>query len=293
MTSIIYKSIVLTAIMLMSSQLAAQGIGVSSGPNGVRLSGFGDVNLEKTVENWSKLQREEIQLRTELQIQQIRDTCGLSDNESKKVRLAVKGIISKRLAAGNEQIHEFALNSGLVEKDPDENDGDENEKVDEEKDYGPNRLKFYGARPMPEGVVNLSCYFETPLSEHPLWVKTVQKTLSAEQFEKYEAMRIDRNQKLMNAAIDSWVAQLDSQVFLTSGQMEKVTEQVRSTMKKDVTLTTPVSLKQASMMVNKQFGMDYQSLGDLLNEQQTTRREKLLPRGGGGARVSWGAGPNR
>ena len=132
-------SATLVLVCFLQSSLLAQGIGVSVMNNRVQLTGFGEVDLEKTTDAWADSLREEISQKMELQIAQVVDICGLTESETKKVQLAVKGIVSKRIASGSEQVRAFALSSGLV--DPNENSEDKEEREYSKQD----KLIFYGA----------------------------------------------------------------------------------------------------------------------------------------------------
>lgn len=276
--------ILLLAILALSfsvQEIHAQ-FGVSVNNGNVTLTGFGEVDLEKTVEFWSASHRDLINQKMELLIVQVDDVCGLTDKETQKLKLSVKGIVSRRIAAGQEQVELFAQKSGLVEPE-----GDLQEKEYPKHD----RLTIYSASPQEEGVIQFSSFFGTSLTDHPLWDKALESSLSPEQLELYERHRIGLNRKFLHAAIDLWVAEINAQVFLTPSQVEAVTASLRENLNPSVTTSFPVSFKNAKIFVEERYSSQADSLGELLNEKQTQRRKVLLeaPRG----RVGWGAGPDR
>ncbi len=209
------KIILLTLVALgfVFEEVRGQ-LGVSVDNGAVQLTGFGDVDLDKTVEVWSKYNRDLINQKMELLIAQVDDVCNLTDKETQKLKLSVKGIISKRIAAGREQVEVFTQKSGLIELEGD---------VQQEEYPKHDQLSIYAASPQDEGVVQLSSFFDTPLIEHPLWSKALENALSAEQLELYQQHRIGVNRKFLNAAIDLWVAEIDAQVFLTTAQVTEIT----------------------------------------------------------------------
>lgn len=281
MNSKMLFTVLIAACVCVSGNVYGQ-LGVSISNNQVQLEGFGEVDLEKTVEAWSEYNRNLINQKMDLLIAQVNDVCKLSEKDTKKLQLSVKGIVSKRIAAGSEQVVAFAKKSGLVD--------DEEEQA--EKEYAKHdQLKFYGASPQPEGIVQLSTYFEMPLIDHPLWSKALETSLSAEQLELYQQHRMSVNRKFLHAAIDLWIAQLDAQVFLTGKQVDDITNSLKKQLDEAVTTSFPMSLKQANSFVNNKFGLQFDSLGDLLNEKQTERRKSILNRPRG--RVGWGNGPTR
>lgn len=262
------------------TNLFSQGVAV--GPNGIKLPGFGEVDLEKTVEHWANLQREQIVGKMDLQIARIIAVCELDELEAKKFRIAAKGVISKRIAVGSQQIKEFAFESGLVQV-----------KTEIEGTYASqDKLKFYGARQAADGVVEFKSYFDLPLFEHPLWKNTLKKTLSPKRFERYKQHQLATNQRLFEIGIDSWIANLNSEVFLSADQIVQIKARIEELLNDSVTISSPATLKQAVHTVDKEFGTNAESLGELLNEQQTARRLFLLkPQQRVG--VGWGSGPDR
>ncbi len=262
----------------------AGGIGVNVGPNGPTLSGFGNVDLQKTTEFWADSQIQTILPQMELRVDQIIELCGLSEEEANRIRLAVKGVVSKRTAAASRQIEEFVYSSGLAEPPSDFERGPEVMQHDQ--------LVFFSAHPVGDGVVALGADFKLAITEHPLWINTIEKTLTASQFEKYRQFRMDHSRKLLHLAIDYWVASLESDVVLSPQQTDAVTVFIRNELDKLVTMEYPASMRQATETVEKAFAGNSDSLGNLLTEKQTALRRMRLVQPAG-PKASWGTAPNR
>ena len=94
----------------------------------------------------------------------------------------------------------------------------------------------------------------------------------------------------MNAAIDSWIAELDSIVFLSIEQSAKIEQHLQEELAGSVSVNSPITLKQANQIVAGKFGQA-DSLDELISDKQTERRKAVL--NVGGSRVGWGSGPNR
>ena len=271
--------------VLCCQNLSAQGVAVM-GPNNVILQGFGEVDLDKTVDHWTENLKSKFIPKMDLKITQLIEICQLDDADSKKLRIAVKGIISKRIQSGSKQVRQFAIASGLVEEDPDN--------PEEVEEFGEDdRLKFYGASPRLNKVVEFKSYFAKQLIDHPLWVKTLEKTLSDEQMKRYKDYQLGTQQRLLDLAIDCWIVRLDAIVPLSEKQFSDIRNRMKEDLKDEVSVTAPGTLGAAQSIVHKAF-KNSKSLGDLLNAEQTKRRVGLIKKQVVvGSSVSWGANPNR
>ena len=272
-------------LVLLHSPIQGQ-IGVGFGQDGAKLTGFGDVKLDELVEFWESKQREEINTKMDLLAEQITRVCELTEPEQQKLRVAIKGVIKKRLTIGTEQLTEFAYTSNLVTKPagwvPSE---EEYEKAD--------KLHFYAAGLAPNGLPDLGSYFGAPLQEHPLWQKTLERTLPEEKFEKFREYRISRNSYRLKTAIAAWIASLDAEIFLTDQQIENITNKLTEDLQPEVSLVFPVTARQAELLVDRRFGKSHDSLGDLITEDQTARRKVMMRPNRASSRVGWGNPPDR
>ena len=268
----------LALTMLLSSVLAAQGVSTVGGQ--VKLSGFGQVDAEKTVQHWVDQQKQRMSSELELLVDRIAEVCQLEESETKKLRLAVKGVVSKRVTAGRLQLQKFMYTSGLVEEDP---------KIDqefEEKD----KLNFYGGSRAREGAVEFQTYFSVPMIEHPLWQKTLERSLTDEKFVLYFDHCVAANEKVLRHAIDHWVAELNSKVILAGDQAAKITSHMATKLIPEVTSVFPRTVRQASKIIESTFG-PADSLDELLNKKQIELRESADNARRAGVR--WGSGPPR
>ena len=286
MSQIIFRiSLMFVFVLALQDTLVmAQGIGVAVGQGGVQLTGFGDVDLDKTVEHWAKAQRFEIGSKMNLRVTQVVKICELNESEAKKLKIAAKGIVGKRISAGQHQIEVFSKKSGLVVKAPDVPDEAEVSEQD--------KLRIYGANPLGNGVVELKTYFEKPISSHPFWAKTLERTLTAEQMDKYKKFRRSTNLRLFYSATEVWLSKLDSEIFLSPQQHKNILALVRKKGEELVNDSQPETFSQASDLVKKHFGKKPEMFSDQLSKPQLERfKASLNPQRG--SRVSWGAAPKR
>ena len=273
-------TLISTIFITSNPEVLGQGVGVAIGRNGVQLSGFGEVDLEKTLEHWSKEQRTIIQSKMELRVAQVVEVCGLNDADAKKLKIATKGIVSRRLAAGQSQIEQFSKQSGLIKPSDDEPEEQKNEIADEDK------LNFYGASPLGVGIVEFKTYFEKPLSTHSLWIKTLKKTLTEEQMAKYSTHRKATNLKLLRSATELWLVRLDSEIFLSPKQQSSIRQLVEKQLDKLVSASEPENFLQANQMIEKNFGKKPEVIASMLSKNQLERlKVTLQPQKG--SRVTW------
>ncbi|MEM7456189.1 MAG: hypothetical protein AAF456_17720 [Planctomycetota bacterium] len=273
------RSLIIGLLSLASSLAAdsAGGQGVSVTRDGPVLSGFGEVDLEKTVELWQESEIADIERTMQLQVDQIISVLQLDENESRRLQVAVKGITAERIESGVQQIRRFAVKSQLVNAPEDEG---------EDFEFEPhNRLQVYGAGRAGDQAVRLQTYFETPLTEHPLWMRTLQNTLSEEKFERYQQYRVARHQAHLDAAIQAWIADLDSQLFLSTEQADQLRTLMSDQLSARVTPDGPASLPGAREVVSMEF--DNNSLETVLSEAQIEHRRETFERNNLRTGVIW------
>lgn len=268
----------LALTILLSNVLVAQGVSVAG--DNIKLSGFGQVDAEKTVQHWVDLEKKRMSSELGLRVDRIAEVCELEESETKKLRLAVKGIVNKRINAGRLQIQKFVFTSGLVEEDPE---------IDQEFDEK-DKLNFHGASRAVEGVVEFQSYFSVPMMDHPLWQKTLEKSLTDEKLKLYSDYRVAANTKALQHAIGLWVSQLDSKVILTDQQAASISNHIATKLVPDVTPVFPRTVRQASKIIESSFG-PADSLNELLNQKQIELRESTA--NARSASVGWGGGPPR
>lgn len=256
----------------------AHAQGVSAGPRGVKLNGFGQVDLEKTVDFWSDLEQSKSTEMIQLHIELIQQVCQLSEAETNKLMLAAKGVVSRRLASGRAQLTEFIYESDLVDRPTDA--------LKNSKDYA-NKLRAFGAGKVCDGIVYLRTEFDTPVSEDPLWTNVLKSTLSDAQLETFQAFSIQRNASFLATAISLAITELDHDIFMSDGQKEELQEYFFELLRPQVTEVNPMTVTQARLIVRPEFEQIAQ-FENLIRSSQFERLKSLKqeqPR----ASVGWGS----
>lgn len=236
----------LTAIAF-TLMLAArvQGEGVAVGRDGVTLSGFGEVDPDKTVQHWADREQTDIKTRLNLQIELLTDACELGEANVKKLRLAAQTITARRIAAGREQVMRFLYDSSLVTAD---------EELPEARVRSRDDVWLpYGAGNLNNGIVEFKGEFSTPLLEHPLWVKVLRSSLSDAQMKKYEDLRKQRNRALLSTAISMALSEMDQQIYLSEKQIRDIHAHALDSLGSEVTSKSPASLREANSMTRIMF----------------------------------------
>lgn len=290
-----FRLTIFTGVFLVSVAIATSGfaqfggggmLGVNFGPDGPKLSGFGDVDLEKTVEYWVERNDKKVVPQMELYLQRLSEVCQLDETDTTRLRFALKGVLNRRTKSASLQIEQFAYQSGLVELPPDQQQ--DNADVDEE---AKDDLVISSAALKGDGLVALGAEFKRPFHEHPLWIATLEKTLTPQQLEDYRNYQLENNRRNLYLAIDVWVASLDSEVSLSPAQIDSITQHIRQQLMPKVTTTYPRKINEASELVEQSYGLKEDSLGSLFSPQQVGLRKELKYREPG-PKTSWTL-PNR
>ena len=261
----------LALTILLSSVLAAQGVSVD-GNGVVRLSGFGQVDIEKTVQHWVEQHEQRMRSEFELRVDRIAEVCQLKEAATKRLRLAAKGVVSKRIDSARLQIQKFAFTSGLVEDDPG---------IDQEFE-AKDKLILRSANGLDDGTVEFASRFAVPMIDHPLWQTTLKRALTDEKLKVYSDYRIAANTRVLRNGIDYWVSQLDAKVILTDQQKTTLTNRLATRLSSKVTPVFPRTVGQARNLARYSYHND-DSLGELLNQKQIELRSRIDIRSG----VSW------
>lgn len=90
---------------------------VSSGPNGLKLGGFPEPDVQKTLDHWEQQERARSLRPLLLQVRAIGEECGLDDRGKKKLELIAKRIFSRRTQQARTQLRSFMRRTGLVQPD--------------------------------------------------------------------------------------------------------------------------------------------------------------------------------
>ncbi|MGB7346557.1 MAG: hypothetical protein WBD20_20215 [Pirellulaceae bacterium] len=250
---------------LFSPCAYSNGQGVQISPLGVKLTGFGQVDVEKTIEHWADSERAAITGEMNLQVELLKMVCDLDQSETDKLRGLVAVVATRRLLNGRKQLKEFIYASQLADRNPDE------PAMNEEFE---DKLTPYRAGKGEEGVVKIAARFDRPLNEQPLWKKVLKSSLSPQQWGKYETHCRDRNLMFVAAAVTREIADLDSKVFLDSTQSGELRSKVMEALKTHVTLDRPSSISQAEVMSQPWFG-DRENLKPFLRDSQLKHLEKI------------------
>lgn len=275
--------VVFGSLLLFTTSCPLWAQGVSTGVFGTRLTGFGDVDVEKTVDFWAENERSNIEQILNLHIDLMESVCSLSQEQAQKLRLAVKGVVARHMAEGRTQFQQLLLDVQLIQEEQ------LNGSVPKPKEYA-NKLRVFGASKLEEGVVFLRTEFEFAPTQDELWTKVLASALSDEQLEELEAYYVARNSNFLKSAIERELLDLSQQVFLNEEQQGKLQEHFYSMFEDEITPQFPISILQASKLIRPSVN----SLDELkvhLRPIQITRLETLKnsPR----ASVGWGRGPSR
>ena len=266
--------------------LCAQGVG-SDGAGNITLSDFGEVDLEKTLDSWGAQERLRIISRLELQIEQIKSICSLPEEGVKKLNVAVRGVASKRIADGRDQLELFIYRSKLLAAENDREDWI----VETEKRLkvpGVDLLVPFGAASAVKGAVEFETRFSHPIENHPLWRNSVKRALTPSQTVTYEKWLIQRNESLLNMAVDVLIATLDSQLLFSEKQTAKIDELLKNKLKTKISESNPTTIQAAQAVVSKGITLP-DAIESLLTKPQREQLETFLDSGNRNFRgVHWG-----
>lgn len=266
----------------VSQTTNAQGVSVG---RQIRLSGFPVPDLEKSGEEWATLQRKEFLTLLQLQIEMIDRDCDLTEAQVRKLRVATKGVLDRRIQTGLKRLNEFAVASELVPlKEGQVVDNPRPDKVNQED--GPDGLRIYGAKAVAEDVVLLFTKHPVSITDHPMWQSILEKTLTTEQLARYQNASKIRNSYLLKNAVGKWVSELNEQLYLSESQREKITSHVDDTLQKMVTPAFPDQVGKANKLVDQNFQDLDATIERVLSPKQVERWKQRKVRVA--PSVSWG-----
>lgn len=235
----------------------AQGVSVS--PKGVRLMGYGDVDVEATIKRWLEIETRKIDTLINLQIECLTQECELSPVQIEKLQLARAGIVKKKIAAGQEQLRRFMIESELVE----------GELPSESKTVSTEKLLISGARKDVKDprIVLFRTKFEQPLFEVSLWQGVLKSNLSEKQYAQYHANCVARNSMFLATALTSGISELDGAVCLTQKQRAEIETRLKGSLLSQVTVSFPTNSDEANKLVQPALS-DRTAIDPVLTEQQ-------------------------
>lgn len=266
-----FRSALFLCVALMP--LVCFGQGVSVGRDGVKLSGFGDVDEQKTLEFWEQAEKASSLAHLKLQIDLIANVCELDEAETEKLTLAARRVVARRVASGKSQLKRFMISSGLVQGDLTQLPENEDE----------NELYFTGAGSVEEGIVYVRSEFEVEVVEEVFWRKMLASMLSETQVQRFENYQIQRNKELLRIAVDQKLVVLDQQVCLFPEQRAEVRKSVLDSLEQQVTWSTPNTSTEAAELA----GGEFDPLAEKLLRPRQLERLELL-KNTPHANVGWG-----
>ena len=233
------NSLLIVVCICFEKTVLAQGpgLGVNVGPAGVRLMGFGEIDVEATINQWTTTEKQRMESFLELQIDLLTLPCELTETQIDKLRLLSKGVVTRKLTSGEEQLKQFMMDSTLIPS----------EAANGEAPAPTDKLWVTGARKDNDrnDVVLFRTRFEKPLFEHSLWQGVLKANLTEDQFKKYENFCRDRNKNFVKSAVFSSLAEIDGLVCLTSTQREKIEELWLTKLYSQITVSFPTNLEEA------------------------------------------------
>ncbi len=229
----------IAACLILTTSLHGQGVAVSS--EGIKLSGFDEVDLDATIEVWAKNELHQTTTYLELQLALLKDICELTEDQADKLRLLTKGIGSRRISSGKQQLKDFMTTSELVPAD----------ETPMEPSVAADKLMVSGAKKSHDQkrVVLFRTRFEQPLFDLPLWQGVIESTLTESQFAMYQTHCLDRNAQFLETAVMNALGELDSEVCLLKSQKDSIRETILAELGPLVTISHPENMDRASKMV--------------------------------------------
>lgn len=251
------STFVLILLLATSNRTIAQGVSV--GPQGVKLMGYGDIDVEKTMERWDETTSQRIDALIDLQVECLTQQCALTPTQVDKLQLAKSGIVKRKVASGLEQLKRFMIESELIEGDL----------PTVSKMESADKLLISGARKDTDtpGVVLFRTTFEKPLFEQSLWQGVLKSNLSSQQFEQYVLNCRTRNSNFVETALDYGIAEIDGAVCLTEQQRTDIEAKLKDLLLSQVTVSFPTNADEATALVQPTLA-DRTLIDPVLSERQ-------------------------
>lgn len=246
-------------LVFAGSASCVQAQGVQVGPNGVRLVGFGDVDVDASIEHWTEIEGERIRTILDLRVELIRQECKLTDPQVEKLRLLIEGIVARKMSGGAEQLKKFMSDSRLVPKI-----------AFNENSLNPKSELLVSGVHQDNGnpaVVVFRTQFKEPLFENSLWQGVLRSNLSDDQFALYEKSCLERNQRFVDAALSQALADLDEPTCLNSRQRELIKSEWHKAVASEVTIGYPTNMEEAVVLTHPAVS-DRALITDILTEKQ-------------------------
>ncbi len=260
--------------MVIVSMQVCHGQGVSVGRDGVKLSGFGKVDQDATVSFWADYEQKDSTIALRLHINLIQQVCDLSPEQVQKLKAASKGVVSRRVRAGSEQLLKFMVESELIPPPK------------EKLIVRPfkNQIVVNGAAELGKELVYLRARFKIAPADDPLWTGVLASMLTADQLKSLRDYYAKRNSQFLRTAIEIAVAELDQVVIYNGDQRQRISKQSFDDLSDQVNDSKPASVSQAQELTRPYF-MNLDHLVDVLDKDQFSRLQSSRDRPT--SRVSW------
>ena len=287
----------------------------------VQMGGIGG-GMEDHMKMMLEQQKESAELRMTLHVKDLERTCELSEDQVKKLKIAAKGAVLKMIK-NMEKMYEQEMQmfgNGFAPANEfemaDEDEADDEEDVDEDFEGADIEAGNFAA-PMPINIAMGGFGGDFGGSGQPedqeVWKNAVEKTLTADQQEKYQQVVAERKAFVRELAVARFIAKVDRKLLLAVDQRnqllplidehfgEELTEQE---MRSDGMMDGAFFFDAMGMMGNTgdvEAPIDRQLIEPILDEDQMTEWKKTFEpqlnqltnsfNGNGGA-MMWNGGMN-
>ena len=252
------------AICLLTAVHAFGQVSVSTGRNGLKISGFPKPDIQKTLDRWEEQERLRSLRPLLLQAQAIGVECELDEKAKRKLQLIAKRIFNQRTQQAKTQLRSFMQRTGLSQGDEGQASPDLEKKHDPND---PNTVLISGCGIEGKDVITFETKYRIPVMWHPLWQKQLQAELSDKQKEKYEKWHADAYAEQCHAAATRFALAMNEQISLTTSQRRKVVERLIEACPERKPLTGPMPASGLDWHFALKF-RDLKSMDDVLTEEQ-------------------------
>ena len=207
---------VVSIYLLLHNVALAQGLGVGVAGDVIKLQGFGDIDEAATVEHWSKAETERLELLLRCQVDDIDRVCKLDSAQRGKLNLLCKGIVTRRIRAGESQLSKFMRITGLLPPE----EGRTFPKPGQDELL----IKSAGKHANDPKIVLLETQFVYSPGDLSLWLGVLKSSLSNEQFTAYEELCRVRSSRFVETAVLNCMSEIDEIAVLSEEQHKEISQ---------------------------------------------------------------------
>lgn len=190
-----------------------------------------DAQKKKAMDRAKKSQEKRLTSRLNLRIAEIRKSCKLTDTQARRLQLAAKGAVKNRLEGFEDRFKRMQgqMAGRWIAAEPefevvaDENAGAKDQKPAEDRELAAFQKEIGQMNGHNEFLLNGAT---SQIEDQTLWRTQLKKTLSDEQFQKYEKLKASRRAYRRRAAVLTHVSHLDAELLLDEEQREQLTKVV-------------------------------------------------------------------